>query len=281
MVATLVLCIVIWLTPLWAYAQTPQTTLDRTAPLAKGLTAWFKAIPKFNGGKYMYDIMGGPPIQLTNMGNAGTTSGWAGPTQTFHTGEIRFDGVDDNMSTPANSAIMPPFYSMLLWMKMAANAPGDYALLWEAVNGNASLYITNNNQIAAYAGAISLDPATTVLSINTWYHIAVVSTTQVRAYVNCRLDGTAAGAGPLSASAFSHLFGMNSSTGSKFTGSMNDMRFYNRSLTGEEVCAAMQESKRGDPQLLPTLYSGKGGNVLGFVLATFTKGRFFPFFRAQ
>jgi Concanavalin A-like lectin/glucanases superfamily len=187
------------------------------------------------------------------MGTAGTTSGWATTTRPGSAYELRFDGLDDNLSTPVNSAIMPPYFSMLFWMKLTANAPSDYALLWEAIGGGASLFLNNTNRLATYVGSgpSIIDPAATTLALQTWYHLAVVSNaTQVQLYINCRLDATTTGAGALTASAFYHIFGNKPTPASRFTGAMQDMKFYNRGLAASEVCTVMRESARGEPTLL-------------------------------
>jgi hypothetical protein len=207
------------------------------------------------------------------MGTAWTTSGWALSTRSGSAFEIRFDGNDDNLSTPVASARMSPYFSMLLWIKLTANAPSDYALLWEATNGGASLFLNNTNRLATYVGAAALDPAVTTLALQTWYHIALVSIpSQVQVYINCRLDASTSGAGPLNPSAFYHIFGNKPTPASRFTGAMQDMKFYNRGLSATEICTVMRESARGEPTLLRP-------SLLAFGLApSGVLGTFFPFF---
>lgn len=249
-ILSLLLCLGLW--PCSAQAQrVASAPVNLQAPTARGLVAWWRDVPGATGGRFLYDLMGGPPLALTNMGTAGTTSGWATTTRPGSAFEVRFDGIDDNLSTPANSARMSPYFSMLLWIKLTANAPSDYALLWEAISGGASLFVNNTNRLATYVGGSAIDPSATTLSLQTWYHIALVSTTsQVQVYVNCRLDATTTGAGALSASAFYHIFGNKPTPASRFTGAMQDMKFYNRSLAASEVCTVMRESARGEPTLL-------------------------------
>src|SRR4030095_3631668 len=50
--------------------------VNRSAPTARGLSNWWKTVPGLAGAGRLYDLMGGPPLVLTNMAAAGT-SGWA------------------------------------------------------------------------------------------------------------------------------------------------------------------------------------------------------------
>lgn len=267
------------LTPLYGYTQTPQTTLDRKAPTAKSLVNWWMPLPGFSYGKYLYDIMGGPPLTLTNMGTDGTTSGWGRPTRQKSVAEIRFDGTLDILVTPVNSASFPPYYTLLVWVRSQGSWPGSYATIWTAENGGGNLFISNGHLVTYSTGTI--DAAPTQLATDTWYQVGLVLTpTHQRLYVNCRLDAEVATGVPAGVSTFYHAFGSKVDTTSPLSGRMNDMKFYNRGLSAGEICAAMQESQLGHPQLLPNTYAMRGNNPLGF-LAMRVKNKFFPFFKPQ
>jgi Concanavalin A-like lectin/glucanases superfamily len=270
---TVILALVLGSTPGFAQSQ-----VNRAAPTASGLINWWRIQPGTSGGSALYDLMGGPPALLRNMTSAGTTSGWGATTRLGGLGEIRFDGNDDNLATPTNSATFPAYFSIALWMKLTGAPASDYSLLWEGVNGGGNLFITPTGRLATYSAAGFIDPAPTTLNGQTWYHIALVMTTaQLQLYINCRLDASVGISAPNPATLFFHTFGNKMTPASRFPGVMDDMKFYNRGLSQPELCTLMHESMRGEPTLLrppllalPLLVSG--GAPSG------ARGKFFPFF---
>jgi Concanavalin A-like lectin/glucanases superfamily len=246
-----------------------QPRVDRSAPSAQGLVGWWRVLPGLSGGPRWYDLMGRFPATLTNMTTTG--SGWAATTRPGGDGEMRFDGINDNVQTPANSAIMPPYYTMLVWIRSRGAWPGSYALIWEAVGGGANLFL-NAGHLATYSAG-SIDPAPTSLALDTWYQLGLVmTTTQQQLYIDCRLDAQTAISGPMAANPFSHVFGAKLDLTNPLSGSMDDMKFYRRGLSASEICAARRQSQRGDPQLLPPALLGLLAQVLR------TPSAFFPFF---
>jgi hypothetical protein len=167
-------------------------------------------------------------------------------------------------------------------MKATGAFASDYSLLWEGVNGGGNLFVTPAGKLATYSSAGTIDPAPTVLAQQIWYHIALVmTTTQLQLYVNCQLDASIGVAGPTAATLFFHIFGNKMTPASRFTGAMDDLKFYTRGLSQPELCTIMRDSARGEPTLLrsPLL-------ALGLAPSTPSPpsgrpGSFFPFFGPQ
>lgn len=263
--STLILLLALLLT-----SVTAQPQVDRSAPTARGLIGWWRAMPTLSGGRLWYDLLGRSPGTLTNMTTAG--SGWAPTTRPGGAWEVRFDGVNDRVQTPANSAIMPPYYTMLLWIRSQGAWPGGYGTAWEAEGGGANLFIANAHLVTYGAGTID-GAAPTVLATNTWYHVGVVmTTTHQQLYLNCRLEAQVTISGPMAANPISHTFGSKVDTTSPLPCAMDDMKFYNRGLSASDICASMRQSQRGDPQLLPPGLLGLLAQVRR------TPSAFFPFF---
>lgn len=254
------------------YGHTQAVQVNKGAALARGLSNWWRTVPGLTGGSRFYDLMGGPALTLTNMTTAG--SGWATTGRRGGAAEIRFDGSDDQLATPANSTIFPAAFTMALWMKLTGTPPGDYALLWEAVNGSGSIFVNSSTRLASYTGSAAIDPGTVTLSTQVWYHVSLVAdSAQVLLYLNCQVDGSAGSPGTLPQTAFQHTFGSKSPPASRFTGVMDDIRFYRRVLSQSEICTIMRQSTLGDPVLLP-----RPDPIAAVAQALVRKDRFFPAF---
>jgi len=282
MVATLVLCLTILLTPHHSFAQAQQ--FDRSVTTTTGLTGWWKATPGFIHGPKMYDVTGRTHGTLTNMGTLGTESGWRAPTRPGSKGEVAFDGSDDRVVLPVATYLETPAMTIMLWMKATAFG-GDYRALVDYNVGGGTvreLFVTDVGRIAAYfatsGGLISVDTTTQFLNTNQWYHLAV-SYSQgdgMRTYINCVQDGSSAAGGTLTVTSGAAGFGYNPNSINRFfQGSMDDIRFYDRVVRPTEVCSIMQSALTGEAQVTP-----QRTQPLGF-LATFIRGMFFPFFRKQ
>jgi len=257
--------------------------VTREAPTARGLLAWWRAMPGLSSGLLWYDLLGRTPGTLTNMG-AG--AGWAPTTRPGGQGEVRFDGSNDRVAVPVAPYLEPPAMTMMLWIKAVSWGASDVRALFTINAGGGVLReITVNTTghlavyLAATGGLALVDPAPTALAIGTWYHIAVTydQVDGLRVYINCQPEATAAATGTLVVTNVAGAFGMNVTSFNRFfNGAMDDMRFYNRVVPRPELCTIMRDSQRGEPTLfrppalilgLPTSTSagaGAGGGFLPF-----------------
>src|SRR4030095_9921266 len=252
--------------------------VNRSAPTARGLSNWWKTVPGLAGAGRLYDLMGGPPLVLTNMAAAGT-SGWAPTARQGGAAEMRFDGVDDLLATPANSSQMPPYFTIMMWLKLTGAFAGDYSLLWESVGGHGNIFGRSTGQLSTFTDSATIDgPAPTVLAQQTWYHVAmVVNSNELILYLNCQIEASTAMPGPFPPGAMSHQLGARPTPATLFTGVMDDIRFYTRVISQAELCTVMRESLRGDPVLLP-----RPDPIAAVAQAlVIRKDRFFPFFQPR
>lgn len=286
------LLLLLWL-PSPGWAQTPATRLNPNTPTARGLVGWWRAMPGFTGGARWYDLTGRNHGTLTNMGTAGTTSGWAPsslPPGFQMPAEVRFDGTNDGVQIAASALLEPPARTVMLWVKSFAFTSGYAKLVGVHNTGTSidnSLLITNTGQLAAYlaaaTGAPTKDPGTTAMSLGVWYHVAYTydATAGLLLWVNCQPDsaagGSAAPAGGLIAANAATGLGFDIPTNANYlTGALQDVRIYNRAVPQAELCQMMRDAQRGEPTLLPP--PSLASLLASVVSAAGNKGRFFPFF---
>jgi Concanavalin A-like lectin/glucanases superfamily len=80
---------------------------------------------------------------------------------------------------------------MSCWL-MWPTTPSSYKGIVQLYGTGHYLLYTNGNKLAIYLTGISIDPTTTALVANTWYHIGVTcdGTTTLNIYLNGSLDST-------------------------------------------------------------------------------------------
>jgi hypothetical protein len=261
-----------------------QRAVDRTAPFAQGLVAWWRVLPGVSGAPRWYDLLGRFNATLTNMAAAGT-SGWGATTRAGGQGEVRFDGTNDYAVTPSSALLYPPAFTLTLWLRRSATGSDYQRVLSHPDGGSRHLYVraagTISTSVLVSAGggtSIGHDNEGGPITVGTWYFLSmsydnVVGFAFARNCVQQFADaqnGTAFGLTNVV------LFGANSDGSvDRLTGAMDDVRLYNRVLPTRDLCALMRASSQGDPRLLPpTLLTGllAPGGPAGAL------GQFFPFF---
>jgi len=265
-----------------------QPRLDRNAPTAQGLLAWWRVVAGVSGGRTWYDLTGRFPLAVTNIDTAGS-SGAGATTRPGGQGEMRFDGTNDYATHPVTAQLWPPAVSILLWMKRTATG-NDYQGLVTGgnnsgfrdiiVRSSGGMNVSFVTSTSSYLQQDNANPG--AIPVGVWTHLAYTysSATGLQGYTNC-LPTTFNGAsgtmypvttlptvvGTLDVAAPSLYF----------PGAMDDIKLYNRALSGQEVCQVMRDSQRGEPKLLPpSLLVG----VVPPLVVGGPKSRFFPFFQA-
>ena len=93
--------------------------VDWTHPLARGLVAWFLAVPGTMGGRTWVNLC--RPHQSGTLANvrlpAIATSGWAATKRLGGLGELRFDGPDDLVSAPGHGLHNLPALTLTAWAR--------------------------------------------------------------------------------------------------------------------------------------------------------------------
>jgi hypothetical protein len=200
--------------------------LDNSLFMDYGLVSWWR----------MDDLSGSNPTDYIGS-NDGTAAGNAVQTDSGYFGKgFSFDGDGDYIA--ASSSFPTVNVTASMWVKR--NELDEQNLL--RCNGGWSIYIQNNanaNKILVYNSTSGNHRGTAQLnSIDTWYHIAVVSSDSGSTiYLNGVLDPTGAGNAATNLNSCADAaptISRNSAT-TAMNGTIDDVMMFNRSLTASEI----------------------------------------------
>jgi len=213
---------------------------------APGLVSWWPANAE------AVDIVGGNNGSL--LGGATYVSGKVGPG-------FGFNGTDSYANISSSGALKPtgPF-TFEAWIKYSGNpgAVSSYCIAAKGIDAEAAmdwaLTVSANSRLRPHVsvnGSWHYFDCNTPLSAGTWYHVALIyDGAHLQGYVNGALDGSANVLGsvqtsdaPLRIGAYAPVNG----TGSKafFTGSIDEVAFYNRNLSAGELLAIFNAGSAG------------------------------------
>lgn len=216
----------------------------------------------------------------------GTNSGHLLGGATYVAGEVGqgfgFNGTDSYVNIPSSEALKPtgPF-TFEAWVRYSGNpgAISSYCIATKGADAEAAmdwaLTVSANSRLRPHIsvnGGWHYFDCDTPLSAGTWYHVALVyDGAHLQGYVNGVLDGSANVAGlvqtsdaPLRIGAYAPVNG----TGSKafFTGSIDEVSFYHRNLSGGELLAVYLAGSAGKCQTNPPVFNctPAPSNVVGW-----------------
>ena len=131
------------------------------------------------------------------------------------------------------------------WVRPTSNTGWRTVVLKEDAGGLAyALYSSNGSRPAAYVhtdGDVGLD-GTAALPLNTWTHLAMTyDGTTLRMFVNGNQVGSLASAGGVTATSGVLRIGGNSVWSEYYRGLIDDVRIYNRALSGTEIQTDMNK----------------------------------------
>lgn len=226
-----------------AHAQPFMTPKDD--PLMRGLVNWLIVTPRQMGGTTWYPRVGVDKGTLTNMTLASTTSGWQSTSRRNATGEIRFDGGDDRVALLPSGVMNLTAFSVCLWFRATS---GVYLYIEEGTGG-----CCNNMGFIAteFSGTGALDAAnydstavgwaasavTTPPPLNgSWHHACSVQRAKNSGElyfngVRVATDGVTTG----TTTPLFRTLGATTGGSGPITGSIDDVRVYNRALSPGEV----------------------------------------------
>lgn len=186
-------------------------------------------------------------VDSSGWGNAGVISGATRVAGRYGNG-LQFDGVDDWVTVlDAVSLDLTSNMTLEAWVRPSALSGWRTILMKETLDGLAyALYANDNNPWpAAYVrrtGATASDGAsgTAALALNTWSHLAATyDGTTLRLFLNGVEVRAVAANGSIVTSASALHIGGNAIWAEFFTGLIDEVRIYNRSLTATEIQADM------------------------------------------
>jgi len=189
-------------------------------------------------------------------GNSGTLINGA----TFAPGQVgqafSFDGVNDYVEMPDSSTLdISTGHTVDLWVKVDAYPPsGQPSFLvnkWVSGAEDKALAIDPTGKVIYYLfnsfGGIPLYSAAD-LTLGTWYHIAATyDGTIAKVYINGVFDASKAAGGDVNDSSGKLYFGDNPErpSGFPFKGQIDEVEWYNRALTPQEILALYDAGSTG------------------------------------
>jgi hypothetical protein len=146
-----------------------------------------------------------------------------------------FDGDNDNLSIADNAALDFGTGTVTIeaWIFMTGNANAYRMIVQKYLNPSGyELYVSNANKLEAFLTGTTIT-STSTLSLNTWYHVAVVrsgtGTNQTKLYINGVEEGTATSTGNLDNSN-SLFIGTSSGNTNDFAGYISNVRINNTAV---------------------------------------------------
>ena len=223
--------------------RSPQATVSAaTSPCATPAGIGLVASYSFDAGA------GSTLVDASGNGNTGTISG-ASWTSTGKTGgALAFDGSNDWV-TIADSAVLDATRALTLeaWVKPTASGPRWRTVLFKEHGKGMAYSLYTSERTSRPVGQVNVDNVErnalgAPLPLNAWTHLAsTYDGGTLRLYVNGTLTSTLSINGSLPASTGALRMGGNSIWPEWFAGQLDDVRVYNRALTGAELQSDMNK----------------------------------------
>lgn len=230
--------------------EKPQVPLiDSNDPINRGLNgAWAFSEGAgsnafdWSGRKTTGALTAFAPAMWTPKGRTGSSLVLNGSTQYVNLGTSTLLNTGAfSLSIWVNLNSLSPAYSAVV-SRIAPAGPTIYYQLFVKSSGKIAVYIANGS-VVNYDGS-----GVTTLVTNRWYHLAVTydSVNGTKGYVNGVLDGTAGNVGALGLQGASLLVGHDVITAGRLVnGTVDNFRYYNRTLSQTEVRRLYQEPMAG------------------------------------
>ena len=197
-------------------------------PLEKGLAGYWK----------LDDGSGGSAADATGNGNTGTLSGSPAWTGGKINGAVRFNGGSDKITL--GSLATGTTYTLSLWVN--ATGSGLYNGLITESNSKGFFYNNSTGYPTLYFSGANHSFSST-LPLNQWVHLVVANNAgNATFYMNGAMSGTTTSAPSLS------VVQLGSDLSNEtLTGSLDEVRIYNRALSADEVAKLYQTTAPDNP----------------------------------
>ena len=215
-----------------------QTVAVSTASLTTLNTAGLILNYPFNN--QMGNDISGNSLDATIIGTYGTTA------DQNNSSNSALDFYSAKTLTPHNNLMnVTNQLSLSCWFKpsiISANSSIAHRLVDKYSGSNGIIVDINANHIRFFCGSM-LATSTATVDINNWYHVAVTyDGANMKIYLNGTLDQTIPYTGNVLPNTSAFTIGRDQSNTSDFYGSMNDVRFYSRAISQQEIIDIMQAS---------------------------------------
>lgn len=159
---------------------------------------------------------------------------------------VSFDGTDDYVNIASMSGLSSSAITVSAWVKISAHKNWNNVVGHEWVASNGSWLLFSDSSGNAYFGIYDTSQhtaASSSFSAGVWHHlIGTYDGSVIRIYV----DGVAGSSTALSGVTLDTVgqVGLSSSSGSVFSGQIDDVRIYNRALSSDEITNLYQKTSQ-------------------------------------
>jgi hypothetical protein len=291
----LALVMSLWLAPLAWGQNVTAPRLNATHGLLRNLEAWWLVQPRLFGGATWWNIFPQYPLALTTMA-AG--SGWGTTSRAGWAGEVRLDGTDDYLAAGPQSVFDCTDRTCTLQVRFRTtmSTTANVAAKRDPAGGQFGGWFLRGAgagaqlifRITDLANGSVFERTSTFATVNSgvWLTVHVVMTTDTvtianntaTIYINGVVDTGTTGGGA-TGNAYSPCSGCSFNVGAAeagngpMIGAVDDVRFWSRGLSAQEVLAAYRSA--------PPNFGGLVAPAAVTLLAPGAgpKGSFFPFFQ--
>lgn len=227
-------------------------------PLNRGKVAWWLTVPGWDGGRQWYDLIGSNHGTLANMG---VGWGWRNTARPGGWGQVQFDGTSSYVGTP----LAAPTFSTgtIAWWQDPAGTPTDGVdrFAWgvgDATFANqvsAEKWTDNQWYIGWIAGGVdqrAVFAATDANFRRGRYHLTWQAGGPSQVYLDGTLIGQNAGntSAPATVTGATFRLGAASDLVSFWSGGLDNIAIWNRTLTAAEIAEECRSDVLGYPGVL-------------------------------
>lgn len=217
-------------------------------------TYWWLAVPGVMGTDRWYDLMVGQTGTLTGTATPATsTSGFGFNSNRPKPGVLNLDGSGDYLAVTIPSVGTGDNVALSLWI-YPNNWTGAYTAIFDSADRkyNSGFWNTSGTLDQSYQGQNlwgSLDASSPTVNNDEWTHLVYVrEASAVTLYVNTVAYSMGTNSNAWTGATVG--FGSNlSGGGSYFTGQIDDIQWYLRGLSAQEVVLLYHAGRLGYPEL--------------------------------
>ncbi|HEX6154024.1 MAG TPA: LamG-like jellyroll fold domain-containing protein [Solirubrobacterales bacterium] len=231
-------------------------------------TATYKAEPGLVAAYGFEETSGTAAKDASNFENNGTLNGATSTASGKFGRALSFDGVNDRVDVPdAASLDLSAGMTLEAWVRPTTNTGWRTAILKERGTDNLAYALFASNgarpRTENFTGVENDATSPTALPLNAWSHLAsTYDGTTLRLFVNGTQVATEATGGAMPSTANPLRIGGNAVWGEYFSGLIDEVRVYNRPLSGAEIGADMNTAiGSGAPPVPDTTPPSAPGNL--------------------
>jgi hypothetical protein len=203
---------------------------------------------------------GSTAADASGSGMTGTVTSASWNSQGRFGGALTFDGSSSKVRS--SSLTLPTSFTLMAWVSNPSNSPYETIV---SVGPDRDFHLSNG-VIAFYSDSIGNWVFGSAIANNTWQHVALTyDGTNLRAYLNGTLRGSAQAAALPSTSGIVQVGAFSNGTDSDFfSGVIDEVRVYNRTLSQSEITNDMNSPLAGGSpppaDTAPPVISGVGSS---------------------